>query len=85
MLHCMGGKLLKGKGAIHATGDLMAQRLVGAQWFTPAWYDAWAAYDARAVGTQSQGALRRPASERTLANKAEHSQPRPGASRAIRS
>jgi hypothetical protein len=34
-------------------------------------YDAWAAYDERAVGTQLAGALRRPASERTLANK-EH-------------
>ena len=32
-------------------------------------YDAWAAYDDRAVGTQLGGALRRPASERTLANK----------------
>jgi hypothetical protein len=32
-------------------------------------YDAWAAYDERAVGTQLGGALRRPASERTLANK----------------
>jgi hypothetical protein len=32
-------------------------------------YDAWAAYDERAVGTQLEGALRRPASERTLANK----------------
>src|ERR1700737_3191820 len=32
-------------------------------------YDAWAAYDDRAVGTQLRGALRRPASERTLANK----------------
>jgi hypothetical protein len=32
-------------------------------------YDAWAAYDERAVGTQLSGALRRPASERTLANK----------------
>jgi hypothetical protein len=32
-------------------------------------YDAWAAYDERAVGTQLQGALRRPAAERTLANK----------------
>jgi PAP2 superfamily len=32
-------------------------------------YDAWAAYDDRAVGTQLNGALRRPASERTLANK----------------
>jgi hypothetical protein len=32
-------------------------------------YDAWAAYDEHAVGTQLQGALRRPASERTLENK----------------
>jgi hypothetical protein len=32
-------------------------------------YDAWAAYDEKAVGTQLSGALRRPASERTLANK----------------
>ncbi len=34
-------------------------------------YDAWAAYDERAVGTQLAGALRRPPSERTLANKQE--------------
>jgi hypothetical protein len=32
-------------------------------------YDAWAAYNERAVGTQLAGALRRPASERTLVNK----------------
>src|SRR5882724_3579267 len=32
-------------------------------------YDAWAAYDDHAVGTQLVGALHRPASERTLANK----------------
>jgi PAP2 superfamily len=32
-------------------------------------YDAWVAYDERAVGTQLGGALRRPFSERTLANK----------------
>lgn len=32
-------------------------------------YDAWAAYDEKAIGTQLQGVLRRPASERTLANK----------------
>jgi hypothetical protein len=32
-------------------------------------YDAWAAYDERAVGMQLSGALRRPAAERTLANK----------------
>jgi hypothetical protein len=34
-----------------------------------AMYDAWAAYDARAVGTRFKGALRRPESERTVANK----------------
>jgi PAP2 superfamily len=32
-------------------------------------YDAWAAYDERAVGTQLAGALRRPAFDRTLVNK----------------
>jgi hypothetical protein len=32
-------------------------------------YDAWAAYDDQAVGTQLSGALRRPASESTYANK----------------
>ncbi|MFZ0745349.1 MAG: vanadium-dependent haloperoxidase [Terracidiphilus sp.] len=32
-------------------------------------YDAWAAYDTRAVGTQLAGALRRPLLERTPANK----------------
>jgi hypothetical protein len=32
-------------------------------------YDAWAAYDEHAVGTQFHGALRRPVSERTMANK----------------
>jgi hypothetical protein len=32
-------------------------------------YDAWVAYDDRAVGTQLAGALRRPAAERTEANK----------------
>ncbi|MFI7125026.1 vanadium-dependent haloperoxidase [Nonomuraea sp. NPDC050153] len=34
-------------------------------------YDAWAAYDAVAVGTRLGGSLRRPAPERTDANKAE--------------
>jgi hypothetical protein len=34
-----------------------------------AMFDAWAAYDARAVGTRLGGRLRRPAVERTLANK----------------
>lgn len=32
-------------------------------------YDAWAAYDERAVGTQLRGAFRRPESERTQVNK----------------
>jgi hypothetical protein len=32
-------------------------------------YDAWSAYDEKAVGTQLQGVLRRPAAERTEANK----------------
>jgi hypothetical protein len=32
-------------------------------------YDAWSAYDDRAVGTELQGALRRPADERSLENK----------------
>src|SRR5207237_1710727 len=35
-----------------------------------AMYDAWAAYDAKAVGTRLGGKLRRPARERTDANKA---------------
>lgn len=34
-------------------------------------YDAWAAYDARALGTRLAGTLRRPAAERNDANKAE--------------
>jgi hypothetical protein len=34
-------------------------------------YDAWAAYDDRAVGTQLAGALRRPPAERTEVNKEE--------------
>jgi PAP2 superfamily len=34
-------------------------------------YDAWAAYDEQAVGTELHGALRRPRSERTMANKEE--------------
>jgi hypothetical protein len=34
-----------------------------------AMYDAWAAYDAKAVGTRLGGKLRRPAAERTAANK----------------
>jgi hypothetical protein len=34
-------------------------------------YDAWAAYDSRATGTRLRGRLRRPAQERTTANKDE--------------
>jgi hypothetical protein len=34
-------------------------------------YDAWSAYDAIAIGTQLGGSLRRPAAERTEANKAK--------------
>jgi hypothetical protein len=34
-----------------------------------AMYDAWAAYDDHAVGPRLGGSLRRPAAERTLANK----------------
>src|SRR5437660_1233851 len=34
-------------------------------------FDAWAAYDAKAVGTIFGGSLRRPKGERTLANKSE--------------
>src|SRR5262249_12084132 len=34
-------------------------------------YDAWAAYDGVAVGTRLGGALRRPARERSFANKVE--------------
>ena len=37
-------------------------------WAT-AMYDAWAAYDAKAVGSRLGGTLRRPAAERTLENK----------------
>src|SRR5437879_11846500 len=36
-----------------------------------AMYDAWAAYDDRAVGTRLGASLRRPSSERTLASKNE--------------
>jgi len=40
-------------------------------------YDAWAAYDDHAEGTQLAGVLRRPPSERTLANKEKRSATRP--------
>jgi len=36
-------------------------------------FDAWAAYDAKAIGTQLGGTLRRPAGEQTDANKASRS------------
>ena len=36
-----------------------------------AMFDAWAAYDARALGTRLGGSLRRPAAERTAANKSK--------------
>ncbi len=39
--------------------------------FSTCMYDAWSAYTASAVGTQLGGSLRRPAGERTLANKNE--------------
>src|SRR5262245_58792406 len=35
-----------------------------------AMYDAWAAYDAKAIGTRLGGTLRRPAPEHTSSNKA---------------
>jgi hypothetical protein len=71
----MGGKLLKGKGAIHTThlGELHRRPDDAAVRWRPVahtcTYDTWAAYDERGVGTQLQGALRRPVFERTLANK----------------
>ena len=40
-------------------------------------FDAWAAYDARALGTRLRGSLRRPAAERTLENKKRRSASRP--------
>ena len=40
-------------------------------------YDAWAAYDPVAVGTRLGGTLRRPAAERTDANRARRSATRP--------
>ncbi len=39
--------------------------------YVTAMYDAWAAYDAKAVGTRFGGKLRRPEAERTEANKEE--------------
>ena len=53
----------------HAARPTVVSRTL-AIWAT-AMYDAWAAYDARAVGSRLGGALRRPEGERTQANKAK--------------
>jgi hypothetical protein len=50
-----------------ATGPTVTARAIGV--LHTATYDAWAAYDPVAVGTRLLGSLRRPAAERTLANK----------------
>jgi hypothetical protein len=52
-----------------ATGPTITARAVGV--LHTATYDAWAAYDATAVGTRLGGSLRRPAAERTLENKSK--------------
>jgi hypothetical protein len=52
-----------------ATGPTITSRALGI--LQTAEYDAWAAYDAKAKGTRLGGSLRRPASERTDANKAK--------------
>jgi PAP2 superfamily len=49
------------------TGPTITARALGV--LHTATYDAWAAYDAVAKGTRLGGTLRRPAAERTLANK----------------
>ena len=49
------------------TGPTVTARAVGV--VHTSMFDAWAAYDARAVGTRFGGALRRPPAERTLENK----------------
>jgi hypothetical protein len=50
-----------------ATGPTITARAIGV--LHTATYDAWAAYDPVAVGTRLLGSLRRPAAERTTANK----------------
>ena len=50
-----------------ATGPTVTARAIGV--LHTATYDAWAAYDPVAVGTRLLGTLRRPAAERTPANK----------------
>jgi hypothetical protein len=52
-----------------ATGPTVTSRALGV--LQTAEYDAWAAYDAVAKGTRLGSQLRRPAAERTAANKAE--------------
>jgi hypothetical protein len=52
-----------------ATGPTITARALGV--VHTAMYDAWAAYDAVAKGTRLGGSLRRPAAERTAANKAK--------------
>lgn len=51
------------------SGPPMVARAVGV--LHTCTYDAWAAYDPVAVGTRLGGTLRRPAAERTVANKSE--------------
>jgi hypothetical protein len=49
------------------TGPTVTARAIGVA--HTAMFDAWAAYDARALGTRYGGSLRRPPAERTLENK----------------
>jgi hypothetical protein len=51
------------------TGPTVTARALGV--VHTAMYDAWAAYDPRANGTRYGGSLRRPAAERTVANKSK--------------
>ena len=51
------------------TGPTIVARALGM--VQTATYDAWAAYDAKAKGTQLGGSLRRPAAERTFENKSK--------------
>ncbi|MFF8640620.1 vanadium-dependent haloperoxidase [Streptomyces sp. NPDC015345] len=55
------------QGSMHPTPPPVGGRTLAV--VHNAMYDAWAAYDAKAVGTQLGGDLRRPAVERTEANK----------------
>ncbi|MGW0535107.1 DUF6851 domain-containing protein [Streptomyces sp. NPDC003032] len=55
------------QGSMHPTPPPVGGRTLAV--VHNAMYDAWAAYDAKAVGTQLGGELRRPAAERTEANK----------------